>query len=165
MQAAISWCHAATKCAGFTAQVPSCSSRQQLQGLASDQQQGQKLYYFKASWGVQHKGVAQGWSSWTVPPPPSPAALGAMVRLGFHHALNCPTAATSGNVSWLWASPRYLPCSNISETGCNKTANVTASGLDLDVTARAPSALALHFSNGDHDMTVQLPLSISLTWH
>ena len=95
------------------------------------------------------------------------------VRLGFHHDLNCPTAsasAASGNVTWLWSSPRFLPCATWSldpESGCaggEQQANVSVSGLSLATTAVEPSALAVHFDNGDHNLALALPLNISLAW-
>ena len=88
------------------------------------------------------------------------------MRLGYHHDLNCPTAsasAASGNVSWLWSSPRYLPCAD-DPKGCIEVANVSVSGLGLAVNDAEPSALALHFDNGDHGLSLQLPLNISLMW-
>ena len=100
-----------------------------------------------------------------MPPPPPATAEGVMIRLAWHRELECPTAAAAagaGTVSWLWESRRFLPCE--SPGGCSERVNVSVSGLDLGMTQAAPSALALHFDNGDQDLTVQLPVNITLGW-
>ena len=87
-----------------------------------------------------------------------------MVRLALHRDLECPSAATAaaGTVTWLWESPRYLPCER--QGGCSERVKASVSGLNLGTTQASPSALALHFDNGDHDLTLQLPLNVTLGW-
>lgn len=157
---AVAWCKAAPRCGGFSAQKAVCSAGSSKPLQAFD---------FKDGWGVTHRSVRRGWSSWIVPPPPPATAEGVMIRLAWHRELECPTAAAASaagagkTVSWLWESPRFLPCE--SPAGCSERVNnVSVSGLDLGMTQAAPSALALHFENGDHDLTVQLPVNITLGW-
>ena len=64
VQAAVLWCRASSRCAGFTAHTPSCSGS----GGGEEEQQ----YEFHDSWGVQHKSTSPGWASWVVPRPPPP---------------------------------------------------------------------------------------------
>jgi hypothetical protein len=159
VEAAISWCQDMPKCAGFTAQASTCG--------ASQQSRQMRQYQFKDSWGVQHRSAAESWAAWSVPPPPPPSAQGSVIRLGFHRDLNCPTAtatATNGNVSWLWASQAYLPCTT-TPSDCSQTVKVSVNALDVVAPPAAPAALALHFVNGDHDLSIRLPLHVNLTWH
>ena len=160
VQTAISWCRNAPKCAGFCARAASCAAAGTDTNLSAMTE-----YLFKDSWGVAHRSARAGWSAWKVPPPPPSTAVGASVRLAFHRDLNCPMASASApeNVTWLWSSPKYLPCTT-DPGSCSELAHVSVTKLALQTTATEPSALALHFGNGDHNLALELPLFINLTW-
>jgi hypothetical protein len=161
VDAAIQWCRTAPKCAGFCARTPTCAVHTDANTSSRTTE-----YLFKDSWGVAHHSSQPGWSAWKVPPPPPSTTIGASVKLGLHHDLNCPTvsASTTRNVTWIWSSPKYLPCTH-GPDGCSKLVNVSASELGLRTTTARPSALALHFDNGDHNLALELPLSINLAWN
>ena len=67
VHAAVLWCRASSRCAGFTARTPSCNSV-----VVEEEQAPPQQYEFHDSWGVQHRSTSPGWASWVVPSPPPP---------------------------------------------------------------------------------------------